>query len=208
MSDRFSPSNWMSVKEAAAHLGVHAATLRRWSDEGRIPAHLTPGGHRRFLRDDLDRFASASRVAARGRSPEVEWVQQALVHTRDEIVGHDETGWMRRLDEDARARSRRLGHELMGLLLQHLTAESTDEGVLEEVRRLGRLYGAEAVGAGLTLTQALRAVMFFRDTLLESTAYSRAGAASKPEGRVHLIRRLNAFLNTVQLAIAEAYDRA
>ncbi|HYE97059.1 MAG TPA: hypothetical protein VD962_12695 [Rubricoccaceae bacterium] len=115
---------------------------------------------------------------------------------------------MRRLDDDARARSRRLGHELMGLLLQHLTAESTDEGVLEDVRRLGRLYGAEAVGAGLTLTQALRAVMFFRDTLLESTAYSRVGATSKPEGRVHLIRRLNAFLNTVQLAIAEAYDRA
>ena len=43
-------SEWVSVHEAAALMGVSPATLRRWSDAGTIVAFTTPGGHRRFSR--------------------------------------------------------------------------------------------------------------------------------------------------------------
>jgi excisionase family DNA binding protein len=35
---------WLSLKEAAAMLGVHPATLRAWADAGRIPSQRTAGG--------------------------------------------------------------------------------------------------------------------------------------------------------------------
>jgi excisionase family DNA binding protein len=40
-------------------LGVDPDTLRRWSDEGRIDAFTTPGGHRRFDRRELERLLDA-----------------------------------------------------------------------------------------------------------------------------------------------------
>ncbi len=47
---------YLTPNEAAALLMVAPATLRVWSDKGLLHPLTTPGGHRRFLRDDLERF--------------------------------------------------------------------------------------------------------------------------------------------------------
>jgi excisionase family DNA binding protein len=49
-------ASWMTLGQAARYLGVSEPTLRKWTDEGRIPVFRTPGGHRRYLRDELDDF--------------------------------------------------------------------------------------------------------------------------------------------------------
>jgi excisionase family DNA binding protein len=49
--------DWLGLGEAARFLGVHSGTLRRWADHGEIAVLLTPGGHQRFVRADLQRFA-------------------------------------------------------------------------------------------------------------------------------------------------------
>jgi excisionase family DNA binding protein len=47
---------WLTLGEAARYLGVAQSTVRKWADMGRVETFKTPGGHRRFRRDDLDRF--------------------------------------------------------------------------------------------------------------------------------------------------------
>jgi excisionase family DNA binding protein len=42
--------------QAARYLGVSLATIRRWTDAGYLPAYRTPGGQRRFSREQLDGF--------------------------------------------------------------------------------------------------------------------------------------------------------
>lgn len=42
--------------QAAKYLGVSLATIRRWTDAGHIACYRTPGGQRRFSKDQLDRF--------------------------------------------------------------------------------------------------------------------------------------------------------
>src|SRR5215213_2638010 len=54
--------HWLSLGQAAKYLGVSERTLRKWADEGRLPAFSTPGGHRRFRLADLDRFLTGARV--------------------------------------------------------------------------------------------------------------------------------------------------
>jgi excisionase family DNA binding protein len=45
--------------QAAHYLGVSLATVRRWTDAGHIGCYRTPGGQRRFSRDQLDNFISS-----------------------------------------------------------------------------------------------------------------------------------------------------
>jgi excisionase family DNA binding protein len=52
--------DWLTLGQAAKHLGVAQSTIRKWSDSGRVPAFYTPGGHRRYRRSDLDDFLAQS----------------------------------------------------------------------------------------------------------------------------------------------------
>src|SRR6188472_2591692 len=53
-------ADWLTLGQAAKYLGVAQSTIRKWSDQGRVPAFYTPGGHRRFRRRDLDAFLESS----------------------------------------------------------------------------------------------------------------------------------------------------
>jgi two-component system alkaline phosphatase synthesis response regulator PhoP len=54
------PTEWLTLGQAAKYLGVAQSTIRKWSDQGRVPAFYTPGGHRRYRRRDLDAFLEHS----------------------------------------------------------------------------------------------------------------------------------------------------
>ena len=55
-----SDPEWLTLGQAAKYLGVAQSTIRKWSDQGRVPAFYTPGGHRRYRRRDLDSFLDRS----------------------------------------------------------------------------------------------------------------------------------------------------
>jgi excisionase family DNA binding protein len=55
--------------QAARYLGVSLATIRRWTDAGYVSCYRTPGGQRRFAREQLDTFVTSMRREGRaGRS--------------------------------------------------------------------------------------------------------------------------------------------
>jgi excisionase family DNA binding protein len=53
-------TEWLTLGQAARFLGVAQSTIRKWSDQGRVPAFYTPGGHRRYRRSDLEAFLDRS----------------------------------------------------------------------------------------------------------------------------------------------------
>lgn len=68
-------AGWLSLGPAARLIGVDPDTLRRWADDGRVESYTTPGGHRRFARQALERLAAARGATARplaslGATPE------------------------------------------------------------------------------------------------------------------------------------------
>ena len=61
-------SEWLTLGQAARFLGVAQSTIRKWSDNGRVPAFYTPGGHRRYRRADLESFLDRSGPSGRPKS--------------------------------------------------------------------------------------------------------------------------------------------
>jgi excisionase family DNA binding protein len=53
--------------QAARYLGVSLATIRRWTDAGHISCYRTPGGQRRFSREQLDEFVASMRRGGEAR---------------------------------------------------------------------------------------------------------------------------------------------
>ena len=55
---------WLTLGQAARFLGVAQSTIRKWSDQGRIQAFYTPGGHRRFRRGHLEAFVGGGAASS------------------------------------------------------------------------------------------------------------------------------------------------
>src|SRR3972149_10014413 len=209
MPDKFQHSpEWLSLKDAAQRLGVHPTTLRRWADAGEISVMLTPGGHRRFALADIEQF-EARRHGLRVLSGiEQIWAEQAIDRTRRELQTDPGKGWLQAFDEEERAYKRQLGRRLMGVILQYVSLAEGGEALLEEARAIGREHADNALKLGLPLTAALEAALFFRDSMVEVASHLPETTHIRPASNMHLLRRINIVLNTVQLAIAEGYDQS
>jgi excisionase family DNA binding protein len=198
----------LTLNAAARQLNIHPTTLRRWADRGEVPSFLTPGGHRRFLASDLQSFVSGRRI--QGAPPQDDlgtvWADKAMKDTRSELAAHRRDAIFERFTAVEREQFRGLGQRLMGLLLRHVARDVDDEEILTETKRLGEEYGRGLVRAGLTLTEAVAATMFFRDTIVESTLHLPDTVRVKSEQNMRLLRRLTGFMNVIQLAIATTYD--
>jgi excisionase family DNA binding protein len=201
-------TTWLSLTEAAEQLDVHPTTLRRWADNGDIPVMRTPGGHRRFAAADVAQLAE--RQYGRSANPTAnnltqQLTEHALAHTRQEL-STQEGPWMAIGNSDLRQRHRQLGRQLMTLTLQYIADPGENGELLEQARLSGQTYGQMAQESGLSLTEALKAALFFRDTLLEVALNLPANIRIQPETNLRLVQRINRLLNTVHLAIATCYD--
>jgi excisionase family DNA binding protein len=85
--------DWLTLGQAARYLGVAQSTIRKWSDDGRVRAFYTPGGHRRYRRADLEAFLERSGPGGGGEGPVVLIVDddeglREYVRTRLEAEGY------------------------------------------------------------------------------------------------------------------------
>lgn len=63
-------TQWLTAREAAAHLRIRPATLLLWVRRGKVPGHKLSGTRRcvwRFLRCELDAMLSAPIVRSNER---------------------------------------------------------------------------------------------------------------------------------------------
>jgi excisionase family DNA binding protein len=181
---------WLSLGDASDMLGVHPSTLRRWADSGRVPCQRTPGGHRRFNRQQLLMWVDGAQQA-----PVPAPVQTAV----------ESRSWYRRLaDRGILADLRPLGQRLSGVMVQYLLHHGDDSRYLEDAASLGRQYGAASVGAGVTLTEAVEAFTYYRSSLFPIVA--QMVASDVAHAQPHLTR-FEEITNQALLGLAAEYER-
>ena len=197
---------WLSLQEAADQLGVHFTTVRRWVDQGAIPTLLTPGGHRRFSPEDLEEFARKHRRHYIREGIEDSWQRHALNHTRDAIHMTRST-WSSRFGSETSIELRRLGKQLMDVMMQFISAEDLQaHRLLDQAEEIGRHYGEIMVRGKMSLPDMLNSISFFKISLVEATV-SMPESQAKPQLNSQIIRRINEVMGAVELALAAVYER-
>ena len=203
----------LTIRQAAARLGVHPLTLRNWSEKGTIPCLRTPGGHRRYRVADLQRVlagphedpATAAAIARLVRSAVREAVAApprlasatALRTLRADLT----RGQRRSLAE--------VGRSLLSLLIECAVAGrgGADTGtgsVLRRGRQLGHSYGVAARRLGLAPSTIVATFSFFQDTVMHALA--ECEASHRPAFDYARLGRLCGAVLLAAVTAAEAAD--
>lgn len=132
MTDRL-----LTLSEVATEFGVSSVTVARWAHMKLLmPAFISPGGHKRFRRADIDRFKLANVVRHTGRLPddptEAETVESKINTFLDNMATtHSHLVWRpaRKLRYDTKNMFRD-AHALARLDRENETRKQLDEGIV------------------------------------------------------------------------------
>lgn len=201
-------ARWVGIAEASQLLGVHPSTLRQWTAQGRLPAFLTPGGHRRYR--DVDLQAFRVRVP-RGGLRRTLATAILTVQPRCGLSGpapgraYD---WLGQCDEPSRRRPRLLGGALARLLARYVTAEDDEaERCLHQAIDHAAEYGELALELGLSPADAVEAFTVCRLPIVEAAeAWAGQATPGDPEA-LEALARVSRFFDATLLSMVQALER-
>ena len=178
---------FLNISEASRILGVSEAALRQWTDEGKIKAFVTPGGHRRYARPELEKFMSSQPriLGVKDLAVELEDTAQMLRETSRTSL--DGSPWYDVLQEESKTHLAHLGRQLLTLIIKYITEPSKRAETVQLTRDVGRDLGETLAKLGLPLTDSVGVFLLHRDPIMNATT--------------HLMRRREAFAGRIVGAI-------
>jgi len=158
----------VSIGKASLILGVSETTLRQWTDEGKIKAFVTPGGHRRFPQTELKKMLAPRKTPSSIRDLVSEL--EGTTHQHGEIDRRFliQTAWYHTLNSNSQERLAGFGRKLLSLISRYISQPSHREEISHQARDIGGDIGEILVDLGLPLTDAVEAFILHREPLLEA----------------------------------------
>lgn len=201
--------HWLTLKEASALLGVHPTTLRTWANDGYVRTFRTPGGHRRFLRADVEAMMAPAGGRAAGYA-EDHLVSAAVAHARRDLskVSPASETWLAPFDESTREIWRQAGRRLIGLAIQYVARRQGRQTLLDEARTIGNMYGEMCASHAVPLSGMVRAFFFFRESVLKATRPGLVGQGQYDEEEARIHREMRQFLDAPFYAMLDAYEQS
>lgn len=158
----------LNISEASYILGVSEAALRQWTDEGKISAFITPGGHRRYSKTDLRKFMSSPHKSLDIKDLVVE-LEDTVQHRK--IFGEvlNSTSWYKNLDAESQEHLAYLGRHLLNLIIKYITGSSKREEAINTARDIGQGFGEILAKLRLPLTDSVEAFILHRNPIMNAT---------------------------------------
>jgi excisionase family DNA binding protein len=204
---------WLSIREACAILGVDQSTLRRWTNDGRVPVFKTPGGHRRYAREDLRALVVGNpRKTAKSRVSRQELTSRTLSAYQDDYLkAAREQKWFRAFGATSQEEHRRIGRRLVDLAIRYAaTPGQGDERVelLDEGRDIGAHYGGSSARAGLSTCETIEVFLYFRYPVVKALldVIEKEGLPARRASRLFI--GIDDFIDEVLIAMIRAYEQA
>lgn len=197
----------ISIGKASRMLGVSEATLRQWTDEGKIRAFITPGGHRRYNKAELRSFA--------GKGQRLHGVKDLVTKIEDTPPLHRElaqthfstTSWYNRLDAESQRHLAESGRELLHLVIRYITEPLKQKEVEELARGIGSDFGQQVARLGLSLTEAIETFMLHRNPVLNAATDLVKRRETLNERAVQAIPMVTHIMDETLISLVAAYQQ-
>ncbi|MFH1003174.1 MAG: helix-turn-helix domain-containing protein [Chloroflexota bacterium] len=162
------PEPLISISEASQMLGVSETALRQWTDEGKLKAFITPGGHRRYARAELKKFM--------GNQPKTFGIKDLVVELEDSARSLRETSraslktgsWYQQLSESSREQLAHLGRQLLDLIIKYVTERSHRGETIQQAHDVGNELGVTLARLGLPLTDSVEVFITHREPVMKA----------------------------------------
>jgi excisionase family DNA binding protein len=203
----------LSLGPASRVLGVDPDTLRRWADEGQIEAFVTPGGHRRFDRRELDRVLATRHpetlrrpLASLGATPERLSRAYRRSYTEASLAADARTT-VPAADHEA---FRTDGRGLVASLVAYLDADdaATRRAAEAAANQLTEDLAARLARAGISLTESVSLFVAARRPFLAELGALARRRALDPKRLSALFQDASALLDRLLLRLIAAHQDA
>jgi len=183
---------FLNISEASRILGVSEAALRQWTDEGKIKAFITPGGHRRYSRANLNKFITTH--------PKMLGVKDLITEIEETVELHREiarkslssSSWYNKLSQESQDHFADMGRRLLSLIVKYISEPSKREETMYLARQVGHDMGEILAMHGLPLADSVEAFLIHREPVVNAAT--------------SLLKRRDAFTGRVVDAIPLAIN--
>jgi len=159
---------FLNISEASRILGVSEAALRQWTDEGKIKAFITPGGHRRYSRANLNKFITAH--------PKMLGVKDLITEIEETVELHREiarkslssSSWYNKLPQESQDHFADMGRRLLSLIVKYISEPSKREETMDLARQVGQDMGETLALHGLPLSDSVEAFLIHREPVVNA----------------------------------------
>lgn len=196
----------LTISQARKILGVSEATLRHWTDEGKIGAFITPGGHRRYAESEVRDFMGAQR-RVHGMEDLIAKMESVPLHEIHLARSHfASASWYNNLNEDSKARLRGLGSRLHHLAIAYLAKKKKQDETMQLAREIGREFGEHLAETGVSLTDSVGAFLLHRTPFMNAANEFVKGRETLRGRAAEAIPLLAQITDEVLLSLVEVYQ--
>ena len=198
---------WLSIRDACALLGVDQSTLRRWSNAGKVPVFLTPGGHRRYAEGDVRALAEGT-VRPRQRISTQALTEASLTqYAHDQYVSDvRQRPWYHEFDAKGLAEHRRRGLAMVTLAVRYVSSRAERAEILDEACVIAREYGRDSAQHGFGISDAVQMYVRARTPIIQGVIQflDQGAISSAHAGRI--FTDVVEFMDRTMLAMMEQYE--
>ncbi len=192
----------LTISEASNILGVSEATLRQWTDNGKVKAFVTPGGHRRYSRAELAKLTEAHRYGIK------ELIQKMETSQHLQIVGERfaRAPWYKKLGVKSRGKLGEFGREILNLAIIYISRRRQRSETSQQAKELGGDLGKYLAESGLSLTNSLEVFLLYRAPVADIVLEVAKGGGVLSQGVVEIMPEVNQLLDDILLSLVSAYQ--
>ncbi len=161
----------VGISDACQILNVSETALRQWTDEGKIKAFVTPGGHRRYLVADLKKFMNSPQKVVGIRDLVVELEETAHSLRDTAMTSLSGKAWYDRLDTESRQRLAGLGRGMLQVIIRYANEPAGRDETMAMARDVGQDFGRTLAHLGLPLTDSVEAFLLHRDPIMNAATH-------------------------------------
>ena len=197
----------VNISEASRVLAVSEQALRQWTDEGKIEAFITPGGHRRYSRVELKRFISQNKkkLGMKDLVTDLEHVVPVLHDTATDYLRS--TSWQGQLDSESQKYLASLGRHLLELIIKSVSEASWQAETSKEVQEVGADFGRILARQGLPLTDAVQTFTRHRDPIIKVATEMLKKREGFDRRIVEAIPMVNNAMDDALISLVTAYQQ-